>query len=112
MLLPVLSPLPGMPSLPESLCVTNLSHLAHEMLSVQQAILGPSNPVGHLLQLLSPSFYRFTHSFMQRTAMEHLTVPGREGAERMKTRAPEALIWLKCAFPIDKIAVKKDSFFC
>ena len=44
---------------------------------------------------------------MRRTAKEHLTVLGREDAERIKTQAPEASVWLKCAFPIDTIAVKK-----
>ena len=47
---------------------------------------------------------------MRRTAKEHLTVLGREDAERIKTQAPEASVWLKCAFPIDTIAVKKKKF--
>lgn len=47
-----------------------------------------------------------THLFIWQIAIERLMVLGTGDPEMIKTHAPEASVWLKYAFHIDKIAVK------
>lgn len=84
-------------------------HLSWEF-SSQEVILDSSDPRGCFLQLLSVLPF-IAHSFIWQTTIEHLTILGTEDPEMIKIQGPEALIWLKYAFYIEKIAVKKIPSF-